>query len=233
MPLTSFFVSSPDTHSERRLDSDLTVAQLKDKLVPITGIAQQWQVLSLHASDDGPAIAQLVDDGATLASYGLREFYVVKVANTDPNARPGEYTDVSAVDKFELTPAEYEARNDTVLSHLKANKLGRFADVPENLTHAPPAAVPSTLKVGARVEISPDGGLTKRGTVRFVGLADIGKGGVWVGVELDEPTGKGDGAVDGHRYFSAAPKHAAFVRPDKVTVGDFPEEDLLASDDEI
>ncbi|KAL1405514.1 hypothetical protein Q8F55_009151 [Vanrija albida] len=212
MPLTSFFISSPDTHSERRLDADLTVAALKDKLVPITGIAQQWQALSLHASDDGPVLAALVDDGATLASYGLREFYVVKVANTDPNARPGEYTDTTGVDKFELTPAEYEARNDTVLSHLKAHKLGRFADVPEPLAHAPPAAVPANLVPGARVEIAPEGGLAKRGTVRFVGSADIGKGGVWVGVELDEPTGKGDGAV---------------------TVGDFPEEDLLASDDEI
>jgi hypothetical protein len=27
--LVSFFVSSPDTHSERRFDSDLTVGQLK------------------------------------------------------------------------------------------------------------------------------------------------------------------------------------------------------------
>lgn len=30
--------------------------------------------------------------------------------NTDPNARPGEFSDLSAVDKFELTNEEYEAR---------------------------------------------------------------------------------------------------------------------------
>ena len=40
------------------------------------------------------------------------------------------------------------------------------------------------------------------------------------------------GRVDGKRYFQCGAKHAVFVRPDKVTVGDFPEEDLFGSEDE-
>lgn len=87
---------------------------------------------------------------------------------------------------------------DTVRSHLKSHKLGRFADVPTNLTNAPPppSSAPSSIVSGARCEISgtSDDELKKRGTVRFVGSADIGKGGVWVGVEVDEPVGKGDGS---------------------------------------
>lgn len=155
--------------------------------------------------------------------------------NTDPSARPGEYNDLSAVEKFELTPEEYESRRDTVLSHLKANKLGRFAEVPTNLTQPPPApaTLPSNIKVGERCEVqSGDGTIDRRGTIRFVGEAHMGKGGVWVGVEMDEPTGKGDGSVDGVRYFQCSLKHAVFVRADKVTVGDFPEEDLMADDDD-
>lgn len=82
-----------------------------------------------------------------------------------------------------------------MLSHLKANKLGRFADVPTNLTQPPPppSSAPSNIVPGARCEVPNEGGLDRRGTVRYVGRAEIGKGGVWVGVELDEPVGKGDG----------------------------------------
>lgn len=159
--------------------------------------------------------------------------------SSDPSARPGEYSDLSAVEKFELTPEEYESRRDTVLSHLKANKLGRFADTPQTIAHnpPPPSSAPAEMVVGARCEVrsgeSEGGeGLGRRGTIRFVGEASMGRGGIWIGVELDEPMGKGDGSVEGKRFFTCLPKHAVFVRPEKVTVGDFPEEDLFADDDD-
>lgn len=37
-----------------------------------------------------------------------------------------------------------------------------------------------------------------------------------MGVELDKPTGKHDGSVEGIAYFMCANKHGVFVRPDKV-----------------
>lgn len=96
--------------------------------------------------------------------------------------------------------------------------------------------------------------LSRRGAVRFVGPTEFGAkdGSVWIGVEWDEPVGKGDGTcvptpslprlrrltrglrrVEGKRYFQTPPLRASFVRPDKVTVGDFPEIDPFADDEEM
>jgi tubulin-folding cofactor B len=39
--------------------------------------------------------------------------------------------------------------------------------------------------------------------------------------------------VNGKTFFKCRPSHAVFVRPDKITVGDYPEEDLMDDEDEI
>ncbi len=44
--------------------------------------------------------------------------------------------------------------------------------------------------------------------------------------------GKGDGTAGGKRYFECEARCGAFARPHNVTVGDFPELDIFASDDE-
>jgi tubulin-folding cofactor B len=69
--------------------------------------------------------------------------------------------------------------------------------------------------------------------VKYVGpVEDLPSGGLWVGVHYDEPVGKNDGAVAGTRYFDAGKNRGGFVRPEKVVVGDFPEEDIVLSENE-
>ncbi|GAA5882052.1 hypothetical protein JCM3774_005123 [Rhodotorula dairenensis] len=245
MSLISVWVSSPDTHSERRLGADLTIHQLKLKLEPITGIPLASQTLSLRrtaaetghgaSSSLGQLVAVLDDESKTLAEYGVQEYMTIRVDSSDPHARSlaGQFTDDSQVEKFELTEEEYAKRSDTVLAYKKRNQLGRFAPTASPGPEATPA-IPSNLVPGARCQVSLSEVLHRRGTVRFVGPTEFGAkdASIWVGVEWDEPVGKNDGTVDGKRYFLTGPLRASFVRPDKVTVGDFPELDPFADDDD-
>ncbi|KAL8346277.1 hypothetical protein RB598_000265 [Gaeumannomyces tritici] len=69
------------------------------------------------------------------------------------------------------------------------------------------------LAVGQIIELS-DG---RQGVIRFIGRTSFAQGD-WVGVELDDDTGKNDGSVQGERYFDCPLGHGMFVRPTTCTV---------------
>lgn len=64
------------------------------------------------------------------------------------------------------------------------------------------------ISTGTVIELS-DG---RQATVRFVGTTHFAAGD-WIGLELDEATGKNDGSVQGERYFDCEPGYGMFVRP--------------------
>lgn len=73
----------------------------------------------------------------------------------------------------------------------------------------------SDFQVGQTVQIQ-DG---RTATVQFIGSTHFADGD-WVGLDLDDATGKNDGAVQGQRYFDCAPGHGMFVRPGAAIVVD-------------
>jgi len=224
--IVHIFVVSPDTRSERRFDLHLTVEQLKAKLELITGVPVPNQVLLLLASEtDHRVVASLTDDTKPLGFYGVQDWQVIKVEDNNPaTSFTGQLTDVSQVQKFELSDSEYAARKDSVLAYKQAHKMGRFAPKDEQAAQPPEPLI--DIQVGSRCEVeSTEEGLHKRGTVRFVGPTEFGMG-TWVGIEYDEPMGKNDGSVQDVRYFRCLPKYGVFVRPEKVIIGEFPVEDI-------
>lgn len=66
----------------------------------------------------------------------------------------------------------------------------------------------SDFCIGQTVELQ-DGQLA---TIQFLGQTNFAAGN-WVGVALDDATGKNDGSVQGRRYFDCQPGHGMFVRP--------------------
>ncbi|KAL9136669.1 MAG: hypothetical protein Q9175_002115 [Cornicularia normoerica] len=51
-----------------------------------------------------------------------------------------------------------------------------------------------------------------KATVQFVGNTHFAPGD-WIGIELEDASGKNDGAVQGQRYFDCPPGHGMFIRP--------------------
>ncbi|KAI5923761.1 hypothetical protein F4810DRAFT_192234 [Camillea tinctor] len=66
--------------------------------------------------------------------------------------------------------------------------------------------------VGQTIQLN-DG---RNAVIRFVGQAHFAPGD-WIGVELEDESGKNDGSVQGERYFDCSPGKGMFVRPMAVS----------------
>ncbi|XP_047467675.1 CAP-Gly domain-containing linker protein 4-like isoform X2 [Mugil cephalus] len=69
----------------------------------------------------------------------------------------------------------------------------------------------SDVRLGERVLVVGQ----RTGVVQFYGKTSFAPG-LWLGIELDKPSGKNDGSVGGVRYFSCPPKHGVFAPPSRV-----------------
>ncbi|XP_051725271.1 CAP-Gly domain-containing linker protein 4 isoform X3 [Ctenopharyngodon idella] len=88
-----------------------------------------------------------------------------------------------------------------------------------------PARPPGLLSDKARAQLSSMGlhlgdkvviAGQKVGTLRFCGSTEFA-GGLWAGVELQQPVGKNDGSVAGVQYFTCPIKHGIFAPLSKVS----------------
>lgn len=251
----SVFVTSDQTSSERRINPQWTIAELKNKLEVITGIPPASQSLSLYGVSKISLPTQIVanvskgedETTKTLESYTIDQYGRIHVDDSRPAAQRENYTDVSEVEKYVMPEDEYAKRQDSVLAWKKRNRLGRFTEDGEgekSSTHLQKqeeieikAIQTRSIDVGKRCRVTNvgDSDSERRGTVKFIGKVPEIKSShlYWVGVEYDEPLGKNNGSIQGKKYFDAKPNYGSFVLPDLVEVGDFPELSLLSDDEEL
>ncbi|KAF4316238.1 hypothetical protein BBO99_00007901 [Phytophthora kernoviae] len=228
-----------------RLDLHSSIGELRHKLYQHSGTKPDTMDLLVYRSD-GSIYARLDDDRRMLGFYSVESGMRLHIVDKDPFSlsKGGGLEDVSLVKKYEISEEDYDKREKTVRAYKKEQLAKDPNWKPKTMMNdARPSVDPDTLPgpesvkdmhVGDRCEVQPGG---RRGQVQFLGeIAEIASG-FWVGVQFDEPVGKGDGSVKGSVYFKCEPKYGGFVRPYNVTVGDFPAldpfADLSDSDDEL
>lgn len=237
---------------EIRLDMHMRIEAVKHKINTHTGTSPDTMVVQLN-DENGRLVAVLQDDARKLGFYSPRNGWTLHVVDTDGSSlsAQGWLEDVSKVQKYNISDDDYNKRDNTYRK-FKADKLAQdptWTLEKELAIRAGREYVPPATKAAAdddtgeqeaavidvRQRCSVDPG-DRRGEVKFVGRVEGLAPGYWVGVALDEPAGKNDGSVKGQRYFECGAGYGVFVRPDKVTTGDFPPIDDfsdLGSDDEI
>jgi tubulin-folding cofactor B len=218
---------------------------VKDRFQKHIGTPPQYQRLILK-DQFGNAMCELSDDSRKLGFYSPQSGMEIHVIDTDPYSlsRNGGLTDVSLVEKYKISEEAYDTRKGTMRDYireqrktnpnfkLKAASINTTSDDSEQ--KAPESYDAETVKgieVGNRCEVQPG---ARRGTVKFIGeivLEEKSKG-FWVGVQFDEPLGHNNGCFKGVKFFECPDGYGAFVRGNNLTIGDFPERDLLADDDE-
>lgn len=229
-----------------KFDEDMTIGQVKEKLYRHGGTPAAHQELYLRRG--GSDTIFLMDEYKTLRYYGAKNGMEIHVKDTDPHSISlhGGLEDVSQVQKYEMEDDVYDKLQNSVrackrkeMAALAAKRAQEKAareaagEVEPEEPEKPEESkeeVQARMTLGSRCEVAPGG---RRGEVAYIGYV-LGLKGVWVGVKLDEPLGMNDGTKDGKIYFDCkGPKYGCFAKADKVELGDFPERDPFASDDEF
>ena len=209
---------------EKRYDLSQTIASIKANIATHFQTSEDGMRLDLQDLT-GTTIETAMKDDKMLGYYQCKEDYTIHVVHVEPQTFV-DYDDVSKVEKYVMSEEDYNKRTDSVRAYkarMKALQQEQGVEVADELNEDSFKEEAATIKVGDRCQCFPGDRL---GTVKYVGRIVAIKPGFFVGVEFDEPVGKSDGSVKGVRVFECEPLYGGFLRPNQVTVGDFPPEEF-------
>lgn len=164
--------------------------EIQSKLEILTGGSPATMQLELYSNSK--LICKIDNNDVMLGSYPIEDgmrIHVIDHLSFDQN-----------VEKFELTPQQYETRQDSVRSFLKRNNLGKYNEEEmKELEKKREEAVKRDLEraqkitIGSRCKVATANQPTRIGTVMYNGDLE-GKKGIFIGVKFDEPLGVNDGS---------------------------------------
>ena len=97
-------ITSPNSSSERRISPSWTIAQLKGRLEPITGVPASCQQLSLRlGSQDAVAIAAADEEQTCLAAFPLQPYAEMTVSASSTLSLHSLVCPV--LDRFDILPS--------------------------------------------------------------------------------------------------------------------------------
>ena len=141
----------------------------------------------------------MVDNEATLGSYGPEANFTVHVIDESGRTITNEFDDVSQVEKYQISEEAYAQRDDTFRAFKARMQAAGHASFQNNqgdsIYEDFMKDEAEALQVGQRCQLNVG---DRRGEVKHIGKV-AGKGaGWWIGVLLDEPNGDSNGTESGH-----------------------------------
>lgn len=137
-------ISSPNSSSERRISPSWTIAHLKTRLEPITGVPAGSQQLTLRVgSQDGIAISAADEEQTQLAAFPLQPYAEITVSalrpsyGIAPSSLVPERPDLAVLSQA-ATSRRFEARRGSLSAAIAhANSTVFTALLPSCLAFSP------------------------------------------------------------------------------------------------
>ena len=109
-------------HLDIRLDLHLTITEVKEKLRTHIGTHIDHQRLLLK--DQGRLICEMPDNNKMLGFYSVTSGMEIHVIDTDPFSlsRGGGLTDVSLVEKYRMSDADYDKKSGTMRDFIRKKR---------------------------------------------------------------------------------------------------------------
>ncbi|KAI9872420.1 MAG: hypothetical protein M1830_001636 [Pleopsidium flavum] len=120
-------ITSENASAERRITPSWTIAHLKTKLEPVTGIPPSAQQLSLKLPDQKDIAIEAEDEESLqVVRFPLQAYAEIYVTDSRPPSSRLHIPSASTVPKYTMPTSEYANRTDSVLAWKKTHQLGRF-----------------------------------------------------------------------------------------------------------